>query len=126
MNVRFKKTNRGEALSCRARSTKYLPLRRGKPPKTSVLRAWLCARKEIAAGMPLIPKQVVDRVASGENALRAFREWHGKTQLDIAHKTKIEQGLHFRPGKRTAKGQRVLRRTSKLRSGHSNLPIPHL
>ncbi len=42
--------------------------------------------------MPLIPKQVVDRIASGENALRAFREWRGKTQLDIAHKTNIGQG----------------------------------
>jgi transcriptional regulator with XRE-family HTH domain len=42
--------------------------------------------------MPLIPKLVVDRIASGENALRALREWRGKTQLDIAHKTKIGQG----------------------------------
>ena len=50
------------------------------------------ARKEIAAGMPLIPKEVVDRIARGENALRALREWRGKTQLYIAHKTKIGQG----------------------------------
>jgi hypothetical protein len=28
------------------------------------------ARKEIAAGAPLIPKAVVDRIASGENARR--------------------------------------------------------
>jgi hypothetical protein len=50
------------------------------------------ARKEIAAGMPLIPKEVVDRIASGENALRALREWRGKTQLYVAHKTNIGQG----------------------------------
>jgi predicted transcriptional regulator len=31
-------------------------------------------------------------VASGENALRVLREWRGKTQLYIAHKTKIGQG----------------------------------
>jgi transcriptional regulator with XRE-family HTH domain len=42
--------------------------------------------------MPLIPKQVADRIASGENALRALREWRGKTQRDIAHKTNIGQG----------------------------------
>jgi predicted transcriptional regulator len=73
-------------------STKYLPPRHSKPTKTSAPRAWLRARKEIAAGMPLIPKQVADRIASGENALRALREWRGKTQLDIAHKTNIGQG----------------------------------
>lgn len=42
--------------------------------------------------MPLVPKQVVDRIASGENALRAVREWRGKTQLYIAQETKIGQG----------------------------------
>lgn len=39
------------------------------------------ARKEIAAGMLLVPKQVVDRIASGKTALRAVRECRGKTQL---------------------------------------------
>jgi transcriptional regulator with XRE-family HTH domain len=42
--------------------------------------------------MPLIPKEVVDRIARGENALRALRQWRGKTQLYIAHKTNIGQG----------------------------------
>jgi DNA-binding XRE family transcriptional regulator len=50
------------------------------------------ARKEIAAGMPLIPKEVVDKIARGENALRALREWRGKTQLYVAHKANIGQG----------------------------------
>jgi hypothetical protein len=50
------------------------------------------ARKEVAAGMPLIPKKVVDRIAGGENALRVLREWRGKTQLYISHKTNIGQG----------------------------------
>ena len=39
--------------------------------------------------MPLIPKQIVDRIVGGENALR---EWRGKTQLYISHKTNIGQG----------------------------------
>jgi predicted transcriptional regulator len=42
--------------------------------------------------MPLIPKEVVDRIARGENALRALRQWRGKMQLYIAHKTDIGQG----------------------------------
>jgi hypothetical protein len=45
------------------------------------------ARKEIAAGMPLLPKEVVDRLARGENALRVLRQWRGKTQLYIAFPT---------------------------------------
>ena len=67
-----------------------MPPRHGKPTKPSVLRAWLRGRaNRFADGILLIPKQVIDRIANGENALRALREWRGKTQLDIAHKTKI-------------------------------------
>jgi len=39
--------------------------------------------------MPLIPKEVVDRISDGENALRVLREWRGKTHLYISHKTNI-------------------------------------
>ena len=61
---------------------------------TTVLAGTLVARarKEIAAGMPLIRKEVVDRIAGGENALRALRRWRGKTQLYISHRTNIGQG----------------------------------
>jgi hypothetical protein len=50
------------------------------------------ARKEIAAGSPLIPKGVVNRIAGGENALRVLREWRGKTQVHLANKTNLGQG----------------------------------
>ena len=50
------------------------------------------ARKEIAAGIPLIPKEAIDRIAEGENALRVLREWRGRTQLYISHKTNLGQG----------------------------------
>ena len=53
--------------------------------------------------MPLIPKEVVDRIAAGENALRVLREWRGKTQLHISHKTNIGQGYISDLGKRTKK-----------------------
>ena len=42
--------------------------------------------------MPLIPQEVVDRIAGGENALRVLRKWRGKTQLHISLKTNIGQG----------------------------------
>ena len=89
----LKRPIRARSLSFRARSTKYLLPRHGKPTKPSVLRAWLRGRaNRFADGILLIPKQVIDRIANGENALRALREWRGKTQLDIAHKTKIGKG----------------------------------
>ena len=83
--------------------------RRGRYPSSQGLRSTCCqgtgsrrrfwystpsrARaKEVAAGMPLIPKKVVDRIAGGENALRVLREWRGKTQLYISHKSNIGQG----------------------------------
>jgi predicted transcriptional regulator len=50
------------------------------------------ARKDIAAGAPLIPKQIVDKIIAGENALRAIRKWRGKTQLYISSKTNLGQG----------------------------------
>jgi predicted transcriptional regulator len=50
------------------------------------------ARKEIAAGAPLIPKKIVDRIAKGENALRVLREWREMTQLHLSFKTDIGQG----------------------------------
>jgi Helix-turn-helix len=50
------------------------------------------ARREIAAGMPLVPKDVVDRICAGENALRVVRKWRGKTQLYISQKANIGQG----------------------------------
>jgi hypothetical protein len=73
-----------------------LPPRHRKPTKS--------ARKEIAAGTALIPKEVVDRITGGENALRVLREWRGKTQLYISHKTNIGQGYISDPRKRTEEG----------------------
>jgi len=50
------------------------------------------ARKEIAAGTPLLPKQVVDRFAKGENPVRILREWRDLTQLYLSFKTGLSQG----------------------------------
>jgi hypothetical protein len=47
------------------------------------------ARREIAAGAPLLPKQVVDRLAKGENPVRVLRD---VTQLYLSFKTGLSQG----------------------------------
>jgi ribosome-binding protein aMBF1 (putative translation factor) len=50
------------------------------------------ARKEIADGGAVIPFDVVNRIADGENPIRVIREWKDITQLYLAHKTNIGQG----------------------------------
>jgi DNA-binding XRE family transcriptional regulator len=93
MNVRFKMTSKGEIAILPRKEYEALAAKAQEADEDfGTARLIARARKEIATGMPLIPKEVVDRIARGENALRALREWRGKTQLYIAHKTHIGQG----------------------------------
>ena len=93
MNVRFKKTNKGEVAILSRKDYEALAAKAQEADEDfSTARLVARARKEIAAGMPLIPKEVVDRISNGENALRVLRDWRGKTQLDISRKTNIGQG----------------------------------
>ena len=93
MNVRFKMTDKGEVAILPRKDYEALAAK-AREADEDVGTAHLVARarREIAAGMPLVPKEVVDRIAGGENALRVVRQWRGKTQLSIAHKTGIGQG----------------------------------
>jgi hypothetical protein len=93
MNVRFKKTDKGEVAILARKDYDALVARAAEADEDiGTARLVARARKEIAAGAPLIPKAVIDRIAKGENALRVLREWRGETQLHIAFKTNIGQG----------------------------------
>jgi hypothetical protein len=93
MNVRFKMTNEGEVAILPRKDYEALAAKAQEADEDfGTARLVVRARKEVAAGMPLIPKKVVDRIAGGENALRVLREWRGQTQLYISHKTNIGQG----------------------------------
>lgn len=93
MNVRFKKTDKGEIAILPRKEYEALAAKAAEADENvGTARLVARARKEIASGSPLIPKAVVDRIANGENALRALREWRGKTQLHISSKTSIGQG----------------------------------
>ena len=93
MNVRFKMTDKGEVAILPRKHYEALAAKaREADEDVGTARLVARARREIAAGMPLIPKKIVDRIAAGENALRVVREWRGKTQLYISHKTSIGQG----------------------------------
>ena len=76
MNVRFKKTDKGEIAILPRKEYEALAAKAAEADEDiGSARLVARARKEIAAGAPLIPKKVVDRIANGENPLRVLREW---------------------------------------------------
>src|SRR6266481_3263102 len=51
------------------------------------------AREALAAGREIVlPKSVVDRLASGENPIRILRQWRKRTQAELAASVGITQG----------------------------------
>jgi DNA-binding XRE family transcriptional regulator len=50
------------------------------------------ARKEIAGGEPLLPKEVVDCLANGQNPIRVLRQFREFTQAELAMAVGIAQG----------------------------------
>ncbi|MGA7489862.1 MAG: helix-turn-helix transcriptional regulator [Xanthobacteraceae bacterium] len=51
------------------------------------------ARAAVAIGHEIVlPKAVVDRLASGENPIRVLREWRGWPQVELAVSAGITQG----------------------------------
>ncbi len=93
MNVRFKKTDKGEIAILPRKEYEALAAKAAEADEDiGTARLVARARKEIAAGAPLIPKMIVDRIANGENSLRVLREWRDMTQLELSSKTDVGQG----------------------------------
>jgi len=93
MNVRFKMTNKGEVAILPRKDYEALAAKAQEADEDrGTARLVVRARKEIAGGIPLIPKEIVDRIVAGESALRVLRKWRGKTQHYISSKTNLGQG----------------------------------
>jgi DNA-binding XRE family transcriptional regulator len=93
MNVRFQKTARGEVAILPRKEYEALAARAAEADEDIGTRRIVeRARREIAAGAPLLPKEVVDRLAKRENPIRVLREWRDMTQLHLAFKTGLSQG----------------------------------
>jgi hypothetical protein len=90
MSVRFQKTPRGEVAILPRKEYELLAAKAAEADGTA--RVVSRAKKEIAGGSPLMPKDVVDRLANGENPLRVLREWRGETQMYLSFKTNLSQG----------------------------------
>lgn len=92
MNVRFQKTPKGEMAILPREDYEVLVRKAAEADEDAgTARLVARARKEIAAGAPLLPKEVVDRLANGENPVRVLREWQDITQMHLSFKTDISQ-----------------------------------
>jgi ribosome-binding protein aMBF1 (putative translation factor) len=93
MNVRFQKTPKGEVAILPRKDYEALVAKAAEADEDAgTARLVARARKEIAAGTPLLPKDLVDRLASGESPVRVLREWRDMTQMHLSFKTNISQG----------------------------------
>ena len=93
MGVRFQKTPRGEVAILPRKEYELLVAKASEADEdVGTARIVARAKKEISGGGPLLPKDVVDRMANGENPVRVLREWRGETQMYLASKTDLSQG----------------------------------
>jgi hypothetical protein len=93
MSVRFQKTPRGEVAILPRKDYERLVAKASEADEdTGTARIVARARKEIDSGGPLLPKDVVDRIANGENPVRVLREWRDVTQMYLSFKTHLSQG----------------------------------
>jgi ribosome-binding protein aMBF1 (putative translation factor) len=120
MNVRFQKTPKGEVAILPRKDYEALVARAAEADEDSgTARLVARARKDIAAGAPLLPKEIVDRLANGESPVCVLREWRGFTQMYLSFKTNISQGhiSDIESGRRTGT-------LSTLRTIASVLDVP--
>ena len=93
MTVRFETTPNGEvAILPRADYERLKKLADEAMEDAGTARLVARARKDVAGGTPLLPKETVDRLANGENPIRVLREFRGQTQLKFAASIGIAQG----------------------------------
>ena len=93
MTVRFETTPSGEvAILPRADYERLKKLADEAMENAGTARLVARARKDVAGGIPLLPKETVDRLANGENPIRVLREFRGQTQLEFAASVDIAQG----------------------------------
>jgi ribosome-binding protein aMBF1 (putative translation factor) len=93
MSVRFQKTPRGEVAILPRKDYEALVNKASEADEDAgTARIVMRARKEIAGGGPLLPKNLVDRIANGENPVRVLREWRDVTQMHLSATTNLSQG----------------------------------
>ena len=93
MNVRFQKTARGEVAILPRKDYEALVAKAAEVDEDKgTARLVTRGRDAVAVGAPLLPKDVVDRLAKGDNPVRVFREWRDVPQMYLSFKTGLSQG----------------------------------
>jgi len=93
MSVRFQKTPRGEVAILPRKDYEALVVEASEADEDAgTARLVARARNEVAGGAPLLPKDIVDRLANGEHPVRVIREWRDVTQVYLSFKTNLSQG----------------------------------
>ena len=92
MSVRFQKTPKGEVAILPRKDYELLVAKASEADEDAgTARIVARAREEIAGGAPVLPKDIIDRIANGENHVRVLREWRDVTQMYLAFKTDLSQ-----------------------------------
>jgi DNA-binding XRE family transcriptional regulator len=93
VTVRFQTTPKGEvAILPRSEYERLKKLANEALEDAGTARLVARAKKEIAAGASLLPKEVVDRLAEGQNPIRVLREYRQYTQNELVIAIQITQG----------------------------------
>jgi DNA-binding XRE family transcriptional regulator len=92
MKVKFKATPDGEvAIVPRAEYERLKALEQEVEEDSGTARLIARAKREVAGGAPVLPKDVVDRLANGENPIRVLRQFRKETQAELAAAVGIAQ-----------------------------------
>lgn len=93
MKVRFKRTADGDvAIMSRAEYDRLVALAAEAEENSGTARLVAQGRKDVAEGAPLLPIEVADALANGENPIRVLRTFRDLTQMELAGMIGITQG----------------------------------
>ena len=107
MKIKFKVTPDGEvAIVPRAEYERLKAIEQEAEEDSGTLRLIARAKREIAGGAPVLPRDVVDRLADGENPIRVLRQFRKQTQTELALAVGIAQNY-----------------VSELEAGHRKGPL---
>ena len=96
MKVKFKATPDGEvAIVPRAEYERLKIIENEAEEDAGTARLIARAKKEIAGGAPVLPKEIVDRLANGENPIRVLRQFRGLTQAELATAESVQIAQNY-------------------------------
>jgi DNA-binding XRE family transcriptional regulator len=92
MKVKFKATPDGEvAIVPRAEYERLKAFEQEAEEDEGTTRLIARARREIADGAPVLPRDIVDRLAKAENPIRVLRQFREQTQAELSTGVGITQ-----------------------------------